>query len=137
MLLGRRCTSTFLLRATSTVIWSTFHFVFYDRICFSIEITFQKWAGCHTSCEQQKSYGKTPREANLYGNWCVCKGLSTYEMNASLSVCRVVVWCGYLFFFTACPSVKSTIHVCYRQQKKGYGCTQALSRRPEMNRCED
>ena len=49
--------------------------IFYDRICFSVEIPFQRCAGCHTSWEQQKVMAKTPREANLYGNWCVRKGL--------------------------------------------------------------
>ena len=80
LLLGQRCTKTFLLQATSRVILVNILFrflIFYDRIRFSIEIPFQKCVGCHTSCEQQKSYGKTPREANLYGNWFVRKGLNT------------------------------------------------------------
>ena len=38
---------------------------FYDRICFCIEIPFQKCAGCQTSCEQQKSYGKNPTRGNF------------------------------------------------------------------------
>ena len=64
LLLGQRCTRTFLLRATSRVILVNilFRFLifFYDRICFSIKIPFKKCAGCPTSCEQQQSYGKNP-----------------------------------------------------------------------------
>ena len=61
---------------------------FYDRICFSIEIPFQKCAGCHTSCEQQKSYGKNPARDNLYGNWCVRKGLILINLGRSKTARR-------------------------------------------------
>ena len=45
---------------------------FYDRTFFSIEIPFQKCAGCHTSCEQEKSYGKIPARGKI----CMETGVS-------------------------------------------------------------
>ena len=78
LLLGRRCSRTFLLRATSRVILVNILFcflIFYDRICFSIEIPFQKCAGCQTSCEQQKSYGKNPAR----GKTCMETGVSVKD----------------------------------------------------------
>ena len=78
MLLGRRCTRTCLLRATSSVILVNILFrflIFYDRICFSIEIPFKNVQVVIQVVNNKKVMAKPPREANLYGNWCVRKGL--------------------------------------------------------------
>ena len=79
LLLGQRCTRTFLLRASSRVILVNILFrflIFYDKICFSVEIPFQKCAGCHTSCEQQKSYGNHPARGKF-----VWKLVCPYRVN--------------------------------------------------------
>ena len=67
------------------------HFIlfpdFYDRICFSAEIPFQKCAGCHTSCEQQKSYGKNPVSGKFVWKFiCVQKALRQEPLDAVLVI---------------------------------------------------
>ena len=96
LLLGRSCTRTFLLRAMNHALrgwfWSTSYFVswfFYDRICFSIEIPFQKWRQVVIQVvNNRKIMAKTPREANLYGNRCVRKGLILINLDRSKTARR-------------------------------------------------
>ena len=86
LLLCRRCTRTFLGRATSRVILVNILFrflIFYDTIIFA---SLSKYLSKNVLVviqvvNNKKVLAKTPREANLYGNWCVRKGLrwSIYE----------------------------------------------------------
>ena len=75
---------------------------FYDRICFSIEIPFQNVQVVTQVVNNKKVMAKTPREANLYGNWCVRKGLIIFflferswknikKMTPLLCACAVMI----------------------------------------------